>query len=526
MNQYTYIIIGAGSAGCLLANRLSANPQNKVLLLEAGGPDKDLNVKVPAGFPKLFKGKLDWAYHTVPQAGLNNRSLFQPRGKMLGGCSSINAMIYIRGHRQDYDDWAAMDNPGWSYEEVLPYFKKSERQNRVEDDYHNARGELNVMDRVYTNPLSKIFVEATTELGYAANPDFNGAKQEGFGLYQVTQKNGERFSAVDAFLKPALNRPNLTVETHAHVQRINIEEGKAISVSYDRKGQAKIAGAQKEVILSAGAFNSPQILMLSGIGDGEALKAHDIEVKKHLPGVGKNLQDHLSALTCFTISQKISLDREEDFPIVLKNLWNYFTKKRGPYTTNVGEAGGFVKTKPELRAPDLQFHFGPVYFIEHGFIKPKGNGYSLGPQLLRPKSRGEVRLQSANPKADILIDPNYLSAEADLQLLIKGVRIAQKIGMTKAFAPYRTAPYLPNAILEKDDEIADYIRESAEILYHPVGTCKMGKDDMAVVDDQLKVHGIENLRVIDGSIMPTLIGGNTNAPIYMIAEKGADMILG
>lgn len=524
MNQYDYIIIGAGSAGCVLANRLSANSRHRVLLLEAGGPDKDLNVKIPAGFPKLFKSKVDWAYHTVPQTGLKNRQLFQPRGKMLGGCSSINAMIYIRGHRQDYDHWAAQGNPGWSYKEVLPYFKKSEGQTRLKDDFHSSAGELNVMDRVYTNPLSNIFIDAASELGYPINPDFNGAKQEGFGLYQVNQKNGSRFSAVDAFLKPARSRPNLHVETYAQVQQIHIEDGRATSLSYDRKGQITSVGANKEIILCAGSFNSPQILMLSGIGDEAELREHGIEVKKHLPGVGKNLQDHLSVLTSFIASQKISLDREEDFPIILKNLWNYFTKKQGPFTTNVGEAGGFVKTEPGLPAPDLQFHFGPVYFIDHGFVKPKGNGYSLGPQLLRPKSRGEVRLQSANFKDDVLINPKYLSDEADLQLLVKGTRIAQQIGMAEAFAPYRIAPYLPNAILEKDDEVADYIRQTAEILYHPVGTCKMGQDPMAVVDAELKVHGVDGLRVIDGSIMPTLIGGNTNAPIYMIAEKGADLL--
>ena len=304
-----------------------------------------------------------------------------------------------------------------------------------------------------------------------------------------------------------------------------IENGQATGVSYSQKGNEKNALASKEIILCAGAFNSPHLLMLSGIGDGDILRDFGIEVKKHLPGVGQNLQDHLSVLTCFSVSSKISLDREEDFPVVIKNLWKYFVNKKGPFTTNVGEAGGFIKTTPELKAPDLQYHFGPAYFIEHGFVKPKGNGYSMGPQLLRPESSGEVRLQSADPRDDILIDPKYLSAEADLQLLIKGVRIAQKIGMAEAFKPYRSGPYLPNVILEKEDELAAYIRETAEILYHPVGTCKMGNDDMAVVDKQLKVRGVEGLRVIDGSIMPKIVRGNTNAPIYMIAEKGADMII-
>ncbi len=526
MPTYGYIIIGAGSAGCVLANRLSEVGGNTVLLLEAGGPGKSQDVRIPAAFPKLLRTRLDWGYRTVAQRQLNNRTLYLPRGKVLGGSSSINAMIYIRGNRADYDGWAALGNDGWPYEEVLPYFKKSENQQMLKSKYHGTGGPLSVTDRNYTNPLSHVFVEAAQEVGFPENEDFNGSEQEGFGLYQVTNTNGARCSAAAAFLRPALGRPNLRVETEALAHRVIIENGRAAGVEYEQKGRKKRALANREVILSAGAYNSPQLLMLSGIGDGAELKKHGIEVQIHVPGVGQNLQDHLVYFAIFNSSFRKSLDSAEKFPGVLRHLYQYLIHKRGPFASNIGEAGGFFRSAPEEPAPDSQIHFGPCYFLEHGFRNPKkGNGYSIGGKVLIPKSRGSVRLASASPSDSPAIDHNYLSDEDDLRKSILGYKVCQQIGMAKAFAPYRTGLFNPTRLLEDDKEIEDHIRATAETLYHPVGTCKMGQDEMAVVDEQLRVRGIEKLRVVDASIMPTITRGNTNAPTIMIAEKAAEMIL-
>lgn len=526
MPIYDYIIIGAGSAGCVLANRLSADGRHRVALLEAGGPDRSPNIRIPAAFSKLMRSDYDWNYHTLPQSHLNGRQLYQPRGKGLGGSSSINAMIYIRGHRADYNSWAAAGNPGWSYDEVLPYFKRSEKQLFFTDDpLHATDGELPVSSRSDQHPLSHVFLQAAQEQGFPINKDFNGPRQEGFGFFQVTQFNGERWSAARTWLDPARGRSNLDILTHSQALKIRFTDKKAQGVLIERRGRVEEIRAQKEIILSAGAINSPQLLLLSGLGDGTSLQTLGIPMVHHLPGVGKNLQDHLSVLVCFRTNRKDTLDAAERFPALLHNLWQYFRHKRGPFTSNVAEAAGFVRTQPELIAPDLQFHFGPLFFIDHGFERPPGNGFSLGPQLLQPKSRGEVKLASANGKDAALIDPRYLSHPDDIDLLAKGLRIAQRIGLSEAFSPYRLAHFLPEKTLKDKDEIVDYIRRSAEILYHPVGTCKMGKDEQAVVDAQLRVHDVEGLRVIDASIMPTICRGNTNAPTYMIAEKGADLIL-
>ena len=527
MSNYDYIIIGAGSAGCVLANRLSANGKYTILLLEAGGKDKSQDIQVPAAFPKTLQTSLDWGYRTVAQGQLHNRSLYLPRGKVLGGSSSINAMIYIRGNRADYDGWAALGNEGWGYEAVLPYFKKSENQQQLKSEYHGTAGPLNVTDRNYTNPLSHVFVEAAQEVGFPENEDFNGAEQEGFGLYQVTNTNGARCSAAAAFLRPAEGRPNLSVETEALVHRILIENGQAKGVEYKQKGLKKQALSSREVILCAGAYNSPQLLMLSGIGDGEELKKHGIGAHRHLPGVGKNLQDHLVYFTIFNSSFKGSLDSAERLPGILRNLYNYLIHKKGPFASNIGEAGGFFRSTPDEPAPDSQIHFGPCYFLEHGFRNPKkGNGYSIGGKVLIPKSRGTVRLSSANPSDNPSIDHNYLADEDDLRKSILGYKVCQRIGMAEAFAPYRSGLFNPGRLLEDDKEIEDHIRATAETLYHPVGTCKMGQDEMAVVDAQLRVRGVERLRVADASIMPAITRGNTNAPTIMIAEKAAEMILG
>ncbi len=524
--QFDYIIIGAGSAGALLGDRLSAEKGGRVLLLEAGGKDSSLNLHIPAAFFKNFKQKEDWDYQTVPQKHANRRRFYLPRGKVLGGSGSINAMIYIRGNRQDYNSWAEMGNRGWSYDEVLPYFKKSEKQEHIHDTYHGSKGKLPISNQRYTNRLSYCFLEAIKEVGYGLNSDFNGKEQEGFGLYQVFQKRGQRSSTVQQFLKPAMRRSNLVVRPESWVHKVLIEEGRAVGVQYRRGDKVLQALATKEVILSAGAYNSPQILMLSGIGDAAELGRHNIEMKKNLPGVGKNLQDHFSFLLSFHCTKGASLDRIEDPPAVFKNLLNYFIFRRGPFVSNIGEAGGFFKSFPQQAQPDLQVHFGPAYFINHGLVRLAGSGYSIGPQLLLPQSRGTVTLASDQPEQKPLIDHNYLAAEADLEKMVLAFQICQEIGMAKAFSQYRTRMHLPQRPLKEREEIMEHIRNFSETLYHPVGTCKMGSNSDAVVNEKLEVHGIDRLRVVDASIMPTIVRGNTNAPTIMIAEKGADMILG
>jgi choline dehydrogenase len=408
---------------------------------------------------------------------------------------------------------------------VLPYFKKAENQEIFDNKYHGKGGPLNVTNRNYTNHLSDVFVKAGQELGFVKNEDFNGAKQEGFGYYQVTQKNGKRNSTAVAYLKPVLSRPNLTVKTKAKVERILIENGVATSVIFHQNGKAQTVKAHREILLSAGAYHSPQILQLSGIGNGDELKTHGIPVIRHLPGVGKNLQDHLAYFNVFNGNYKQSLDSVERFPNVLKHLFNYLFFKKGPFSTNVAEAGGFIKSSPDQPAADTQFHFGPGYFIEHGFQKPKGYGYSIGGKVLNPSSKGTVSLASSNFQDAPLISHNYMSTDDDVRRAIWGFKMTEKLGLTDAFKPYRTGYYYPKKSLKDAAAIEDFIRETAETLYHPTSTCKMGNDAMAVVDAELKVHRIGNLRVVDASVMPNVTRGNTNAPTIMIAEKAAEMIL-
>jgi len=525
-DRYSFIIIGGGSAGCVLANRLSENPQNKVLLLEAGSIDKDINIKIPASFSKLFKSEYDWEFLTTQQPRLKNRALYLPRGKVIGGSSSINAMVYIRGNKADFDAWAAEGNKGWSYEEVLPYFKKSENNKEKQDAYHGTSGELTVEYSKYSNHLSNVFLEAGRELGYKMNDDFNGPDQEGFGKYQVTQKDGKRCSAAHAFLKPIEHRVNLTVKYDATVERIIIENNEAKGVVYNQKAKSHKVLADGEVILSAGAYQSPQVLMLSGIGDGALLSKFNIPVYKDLPGVGKHLQDHLIVGSIFDSYYKYTLDAAERFPSMLKNLWIYLTKKTGPFSSNVAEVGGFTKSSPDVSVCDLQLTFAPSFFVNHGFDNPPlRNGYTVGVKVVNPSSQGTVSLASANWKDKPVIDHNYFGDDDDIVRSIAAYRQSEAIGMAKAFEKYRREFYQPKHKLKSDAAIVDHMQEIGQTLYHPTSTCKMGHDSVSVVDDRLRVHGIKKLRVIDASVMPKVTRGNTNAPTIMIAEKGADLIL-
>ncbi len=522
---YDYIIVGAGSAGCLLANRLSADPRCRVLLLEAGGADRDANIQIPAAFSKLFRSPLDWGYDTVPQPGMNNRCLYQPRGKVLGGSSSINAMIYIRGHRADYDGWAALGNTGWDYASVLPYFRKHERNLEFKDEYHGTAGELTVSPSRHRHPISRDLLKAAQQAGYPLNPDFNGTGQEGFGFYQLTQENGHRCSAAAAFLHPIRQRGNLEVKTEAPVHRILLEDGRAVGVEYEQGGSVRRARLYRELILCAGSFNSPHLLMLSGIGDAKVLRQHGIKPRHHLPGVGKNLQDHLLAGAVYRTRRRDTLDSLERFPYSLKYLAQFIMGKRGMLTSNIAECGGFLRSRPDLEAPDLQWHFSPGFFLRHGFENPKtGNGLGLGTTLIYPFSRGEVRLASNDPGEKVVVDPRYLSDPRDLETLLCGYRITERIMAQAAFAPYIEDRYMPLPEVQEEAALKDYLREWSQSLYHPVGTCKMGKDEKAVVDQQLRVHGLGALRVADASVMPVIIRGNTNAPVLMIAERLAEWL--
>jgi choline dehydrogenase len=512
--------VGAGSAGCVLAARLTENSAANVLLLEAGGRDTAKEIHIPAAFSKLFKTGVDWNYSTEPEPFLNNRKLYWPRGKVLGGSSSMNAMIYIRGNATDYDGWKNLGNDGWGFADVLPYFKKSESRERGACEFHGTGGPVNVADLRLVNPLTRAFLAGAKEIGIAENADFNATAQDGVGLYEVTQKNGQRHSAADAYLRPALARPNLTLVSKAQATRVLIENGRATGVAFIRNGVAEEAHATSEVILAGGTVNSPQLLMLSGVGPADDLVRLGIPVVQNLPGVGKNLQDHPMVSVGYLCTQPVSLDSAETFA----NLLRYFIFKKGPLTSNVAEAGLFTRSRGGLNVPDIQLLFGPAYYRGHGLVRRKENCFGFGPTLITPESRGTISLRSANPLDAPAIRANYLSTDADMRTMIEGVRLARRIANTRAFDPYRGDEIHPGAGATTDEDIADFLRNEVETLYHPVGTCKMGNGPEAVVDARLRVHGIEALRVVDASVMPVIPAGNTNAPTVMIAEKAADMI--
>jgi choline dehydrogenase-like flavoprotein len=527
MDAFDYLVLGGGSGGCAVAGRLSEDPTRTVALFEAGGEGANWLVRAPVALAITVPTKLNnWTYSTVPQAGLGGRVGYQPRGKGLGGSSAINAMVYTRGHRTDYDQWAALGNPGWSYADALPYFVKSENNETIVDAFHGQGGPLNVAPSRTDNPFQKLFLDAVGEAQLPLNDDFNGAEQEGCGVYQVTQINGERCSAARAYIQPHLGkRANLRVETGARTLRILFEGRRAVGAEILIKGEKRIFRARREVILASGAFGSPQILMLSGVGDAEALKAQGIAPLHHLPGVGRNLQDHPDFVFAYESASADLIGYSlRGFANLISALGAYRRGRRGMIASNLAEAGGFLKTRSDLAAPDIQLHFVVGFVDDHGRRPHWGHGFTCHVCALRPKSRGSVSLASADPLSAPRIDPNFLADPADLETLVAGFKLARRIMDAPSLRAQRKADAF-TAGVETDDEIRDVLRRRVDTVYHPVGTCAMGPDPApAVVDAALRVHGLGGLRIVDASVMPTLIGGNTNAPTIMIGEKAADMI--
>lgn len=525
---YDFIIIGAGSAGCVLANRLSTDPSASVLVLEAGGPDKHPFIHMPAGINRVKDNpRTDWMFQTEPQSALNGRRIPIPRGKGLGGSSNINAMVYIRGQREDYDDWAANGAPGWSYDEVLPFFVKSEDNRCADKDagFHGENGGLTVSDRVYTHPLSDMFVDAAAAAGLPRNTDFNGKTQMGAGRYAVTQRDAKRCSAAVAFLTPVLDRENLTVVTDSLVSKIELQGGVAKRVHYIKDGRTHVAEAAGQVVLAAGAIGSPHILMLSGIGPEDHIKAHGLSVQHSLPGVGQNLQDHLNISLMWRTKEPISLAGVGKGGKALGALAQYTLNKTGPGTSNGAESGAFWASPDSPGRPDLQLHFIPMMLGEGG--RDIGlHGVTLHACNLRPKERGELRLANVDPATPPLIDHRFLTTQSSIDSLCHGVDLCREIAGAGPFADVLSDEYAPGPSHADKARLLEFIKATAETEYHPVGTCRMGQDEMAVVDPRLRVHGLDNLWVADASIMPTLISGNTNAPSIMIGEKAAAMMLG
>ena len=533
--SYDYIVIGAGSAGCILANRLSKNPKNTVLLLEAGGPDTNMNIHIPGAYLKVHKSKNDWGFWTEEQINVLNRKIYLPRGKTLGGSSSTNAMAYVRGNPADYDGWAELGNFGWSFKDLLPYFKRSENHAQIDimDSYYHSRsGELGVtLPTKFKTPYVDGFIDACAALGIPKNLDYNGATQEGASLVQSTIKKGKRASGATAFLKPALNRKNLTAISNAHVDKIIFEGKKAVGVQYKKGVKTIQVKSKNEIILSAGSFHSPQLLMLSGIGEASELKKHGIDCVHELKGVGKNLQDHLFYPICAQSKTQEGINHYISPLKQVKAAWDYFIHKRGVFCTSPLEGMAFFDLNQKGGKVNFQLHFSPICIgNEYGYDAydlydyPRIDGFTILPTLLHPKSRGTVSLSSNNPKEAPIIQPNFLKEKEDLDQLVKGGKFVFKIMEEKAMKNHIKVNRLPHN-RTSDDMLIEHIKKTLETVYHPVGTCKMGNDSMAVVDSTLKVHGIKNLRVVDASIMPKIISGNTNAPVFMIAEKAADMIL-
>ena len=525
---FDYVIVGGGSAGCVLANRLSEDCDVSVCLLEAGPTDRHPMIHMPMGILWMMRSKvLNWNFYTQDEPEMGGRRMFWPRGCTLGGSSSSNAMCYLRGHPDDYDQWAALGNPGWSFADVLPYFIRSQNQERGASAYHGTGGPLNVADLRSPSPLTQVFIDAGVEAGLPYNTDFNGPNPEGVGPFQVTQKDGRRCSTARGYLAPARARANLTVITGALATQILFENTRAVGVEFRHRARLQHVSARLEVILSAGAIQSPRLLMLSGVGDAWQLERIGIEPRHHLPGVGKNLQDHLDVMLVQACTRPASYGIT--WRSVLRggvDLLRYLVAGRGMFTSNGAEGCAVTRSSPDEALPDLQFHFGPAKLRDHArdLMFLCGEGYSLHVCNLRPKSRGEIRLHSADPFAAPDIHAGYLTDPEDIEHLLRGVRLARRILAARAFEAYRGVEIVPGREVQSDDELLHFIRNKAETIYHPVGTCKMGCDPQAVVDAGLRVHGLSGLRVVDASIMPLLVGGNINAPTIMIAEKASDMI--
>jgi choline dehydrogenase len=525
MTSWDYVIVGAGSAGCVLAARLTEDPAVRVLLLEAGDRDTDRNVAIPAAFSKLFQGRHDWDYRTEPEPECDDRAMYWPRGKMLGGSSSLNAMLYIRGSRVDFDGWRDGGCDGWGWDDVLPYFRRSEDNERGASEWHGAAGPMRVADQRTPSALTHDYVAAGEAAGLARNEDFNAAAQDGVGLYQVTQRGGRRESTATAFLRPALKRPNLEVRTLAQATRVVVEAGRAVGVEAHIGGRREVFRADREVLLAGGAVNTPQLLLLSGIGPADELRALRIDVVVDSPNVGRNLQDHISIGAGFLASGPVSYFDADKRPAAIAS---WLLRRRGPFSSPVAEGGGFVRTDPSLPAPDIQLLFGPALFVQHGLETAPGHGFSVGCYLLQPRSSGRITLRSADPLAPAAIAPRYFSDAEDLRVLTEGLHVSLDIASQAPLQRHVSGRYLPEADIDLTvpADVRRYVRAHAETMYHPTSTAAMGPKDTDVLDNRLRVRGVDGLRVVDASAFPAVTRGNTNAPTIMLAEKAADLLRG